>query len=81
MVNIKIFFRPHRLIMQFIFVEFWVTVDFTRCDINQGHWHFVFGTEVKQTDCSFQFNRYFSETPCIVRGRIDNASVESVSIC
>ena len=69
--------------MQFIFVEFWVTVDFTRCGVNHGDWHFVFGIEVKQTNCTFQFNRYFSETSCILRERIDNASVvflKSVSI-
>ena len=69
--------------MQFIFVEFWVTFDLTRCGVNDGHWHFVFGFEVKQTNCTFQFNRYFSETFCILRQRIDNASVailKSVSI-
>ena len=69
--------------MQFIFVEFWVTVDFTRCGVNHGHWHFVFGIEVKQTNCSFQFNRYFSETSRLLRERIDNASIaflKSVSI-
>ena len=69
--------------MQFIFVEFWVTFDLTRCGVNNGHWHFVFGTEVKQTNYTFHFNRYFSETSCILRERIDNASVaflKSVSI-
>ena len=38
---------------------------------------------VKQTDCTFQFNKYFSEKSCILTGRIDNASVafsKSVSI-
>ena len=34
-----------------------------------------FCIEVKQTDCTFQFNKYFSEKPCILRGRINNASV------
>ena len=69
--------------MQFIFVEFWVTIDFTRCGVNHGHWRFVFGIEVKQTNCTVQFNRYFSETFCILRERIDYASVaflKSVSI-
>ena len=61
--------------MQFIFVDFWVTVDFTRSGVNHGHWHFIFGIEVKQANCTFQFNRYFSETSCILRERIDNASV------
>ena len=69
--------------MQFIFVEFWVTVHFTRYGVNHEHWHFVFGIEVKQTNCTFQFNRYFSETSCNLRGRVDNVSVaflKSVSI-
>ena len=69
--------------MHFIFVEFWVTVDFMRYGVNHGHWHFVLGIEIKQTNCTFQFNRYFSEASCILRGRIDNASVvflKSVSI-
>ena len=69
--------------MQFIFVDFWVTVDFTRCGVNRGHRHFIFGIEVKQANWTFQFNRYFSETSCILRERIDNASVaflKSVSI-
>ena len=35
--------------MQFIFVEFWVTFDLTGCGVNHGHWHLVFGIEVKQT--------------------------------
>ena len=70
--------------MQLIFVEFWVTFDLMRCGVYHGHWHFVFGIEVKQTNCTFQFNRYFSETSGILRERIDNASVaflKSVSIC
>ena len=69
--------------MQFIFVEFWVTFDLTRFGVNQGHWHFVLGIEVKQTNCTFQFNGYFSETSCILREKIDNACVaflKSVSI-
>ena len=40
----------------------------------------VFAIEVKQIDCTFQFNNYFSEKSCILRGRIDNTSVVSVSI-
>ena len=48
--------------MQFIFVEFWLTLEFILYGFNKGHWHVVFGTEVKQTDCSFQFDKYFSET-------------------
>ena len=70
--------------MQFIYVEFWVTFDLTRCGVNHGHWHFVFGIGVQQTNCTFQFNRYVSETSCILRERIDYASVaflKSVSIC
>ena len=69
--------------MQFILVECWVPFDLTRCGVNHGHWHFVFGIEVKQTNCTFQFNRDFSTTSCILRERIDNASVaflKSVSI-
>ena len=69
--------------MQFIFVEFWVAVDFTRYGVNHGHCHFVFGIEVMQTNCTFQFNRYFSETSYYLRGRVDNVSVaffKSVSI-
>ena len=61
--------------MQFIFVEFWVTVDFTRCGVNHRHWHFVFGIEVKQTNCTFQFNRYSSETSSILGERIENTSI------
>ena len=61
--------------MQFIFVEFWVTVDITRCGVNHGHSHFIFVFEVKQTNCTFQFNGFFSETSCILRERIDNACV------
>ena len=71
--------------MLLIFVEFWVTFDLTRCGVNHGHWHFVFGIEVKQTNCTFQFNKYFSETSCNLRKRIDNARhsvafLKSVSI-
>ena len=36
---------------------------------------FFFCIEVKPTNCIFQFIRYFSETACILRGRVDNASV------
>ena len=61
--------------MQFIFVELWVTVDSTLYGVNHGHWHFVFGIKVKQTNCTFQFNRYFSETSCNLRGRVYNVSV------
>ena len=69
--------------MQLFFVDFWVTVDFMRYGVNHGHWHFGFGIEVKQTNCTFQFNRYFSDTSCILKRIIDNASVaflKSVSI-
>ena len=69
--------------MQFIFVEFWVIVVFTWYGVNHGHWHFVFGIEVKQTNCTFQSSRYFSETSCNPRGKVDNVSVaflKSVSI-
>ena len=65
--------------MQLIFVDFWITVDFMRYDVNHGHWHFGFGIDVKQTNCTFQFNRYFSETSLILRGIIDNASVAFLS--
>ena len=34
-----------------------------------------FGIEVQQTDCTFQFNKQFSEMTCYMRGKIDNASV------
>ena len=64
--------------MQFIFVEFcefWVTLDILLYEVNHGHWHFGFGIEVKQTDCTFQFNKYFLEKSSILRGKIDNASV------
>ena len=69
--------------MQLIFVYFWVTVDSMRYGVNHGHWHFGFGIELKQTNCTFQFNTYFSETSCILSRIIDNASVaflKSVSI-
>ena len=54
-----------------------------RYDVTHGHWHFGIGIEVQQTNFTFQFNRYFSETFFILRGIIDNASVaflKSVSI-
>ena len=38
----------------------------------------VFGIEVKQTDCTLQFNKYVSKKSCILKGRIDNASVAFV---
>ena len=69
--------------MQLFVVDFLVTVDFMRYSVNPGHCHFGFGIEVKLTYCTFQFNRLFSETSCILRGIIDNASVaflKSVSI-
>ena len=69
--------------MQFIFVEFWVALEIILYGINSGYWHFVFGIEIEQIDCTFQFNKYFSEKSCILRGGIDNASVaflKSVSI-
>ena len=47
--------------MQFVFVEFWVTLEIILYNSNHGQWHFNFGMEVKQTDCTFQFNKYFSE--------------------
>ena len=42
----------------------------------------LIGIEVKQTNCTFQFNKYFSETACTLRGRVDNADafLKSVSI-
>ena len=49
--------------MQFVFVEFWVTVDFTRCGVNHGHWHFVFGTEVKQLIVLFSSTDIFRKHP------------------
>ena len=61
--------------MQFTFVDFWAKVDCTWYGVNHGHWHFVFGIEVKQTKCAFQFNMYFSETSFNLRGRVDNVSV------
>ena len=69
--------------MQFIFVEFWVTLEIILYGVNHGYWHFVFGIEVKQTHCTVQFNKFFSEKSHILRGRIENASVaflKSVSI-
>ena len=36
----------------------------------------LIGIEVKPTDCTFQFNKYvLGKKPCILRGRINNASV------
>ena len=61
--------------MQFIFVEFWVTLEIILYGINHGNWHFIFGIEVKQTDCTVKSNKYFSEKSCILRGRIGNASI------
>ena len=64
--------------MQFIFVEFWVTLEIIMYGFNHRHWHFVFVIEVKQTDYTFQFNK-----SCFLRGRLDNAIVallKSVSI-
>ena len=72
--------------MQFIFVGFWLTPEIIRYDVKHGHRHLVLGIEVKQTHCTFQFNKYFKvfrKKSCILRGRIDNASVaflKSVSI-
>ena len=45
--------------MQFIFVEFWVTLEITLYD--HGYWHFVFGIEIKQIDCTIQLNKYVSK--------------------
>ena len=45
--------------MQFIFVEFLVALEIILYDVNRGHFHFVFGIEVEQTDSTFQFNKYF----------------------
>ena len=61
--------------MQFIFVDFGVTLEIILYGVNQWHWRFVFGIEVKQTNRTLQFNKCFSEKFCILRGRIDNASV------
>ena len=69
--------------MKFIFVDVWGTLENLLYDVNRKHWHFVFGTEVMQTDYSFQLYKYFPKTSYILRGRIDNASVaflKSVSI-
>ena len=57
MLDLKKCLRLHLPIMQFIFVEI------IRYGVNHGHWHFVFGIEVKQTDCIFQFNNYFRKNP------------------
>ena len=46
--------------MQFTFVEFWVTLEIILYGVIHGHGYFGFGADVKQTDCSFQFNKYFS---------------------
>ena len=45
--------------MYFIFVEFWVTLEIILYGVNHGHWHFIFGIEIKKTDCTFQFNNIF----------------------
>ena len=70
--------------MQFIFVEFLVALEIILYDVSRGHFHFVFGIEVEQTESTFQFKKnFFSEKSCILRQRIDNASVaflKSVSI-
>ena len=60
-MDLKKFFRPHWPILQFIFVEFWVALEIILGGVNHRHWHFIFGIEVQQTDCIFQFNRYFSK--------------------
>ena len=58
--------------MQFIFVEFWVTLEIILYVVNHGQWHFGFGIEVKQTDCTFQLNKNFrkKKKSCILRGSI-----------
>ena len=69
--------------MQFVFVEFWVTLKIILYCVSHRLWHFIFGIEVQQTDCTFQFNKIFSEKSCNLRVKIDNASVaflKSVSI-
>ena len=45
--------------MQFIFVEFRVTLEIILHSVNHGHWHFVFGIDVKQTDCTFSSSNVF----------------------
>ena len=40
--------------MKFIFVEISVTLEIILYGVNHGYLHFVFGIEVKQTDCTFQ---------------------------
>ena len=54
-------------------MEFWITLEIILFDVNHGHWYVGFGIEVKQTDYTFQLNKYFSEKFCFLRGRIDNA--------
>ena len=34
--------------MQFVFVEFWVSLEIILYGINHGLWHLVFGVEAKQ---------------------------------
>ena len=47
---------------------------FNRPMSSQGH-NLCTGIEVKQTDCTFQFNKHCSETSCILGERINNESV------
>ena len=61
--------------MQFVFVEFWVTLKIILYCVSHRLWHFIFCIEVQQTDCTFQFNNLFSEKSCNLRVKIDNASV------
>ena len=65
-------------VLQFIFVEFWPSLEIMRYGVN-----FFFCIDVNQTDCTFQFKKYFSGTTCVLSGGIDYASVaflKSVSI-
>ena len=61
--------------MQCVFVEFWITLEIILYDVYHGHRHFVFGIEVKPTYYTFHYNKRFSKKSCILRGRIDDASV------
>ena len=60
MLTLKTFFHPQPLTYHTIyFVAFWVMLEIIMYGVNHEHRHFVLGIEVKQTDCTFRFNRYF----------------------
>ena len=52
-----------------LFVEFWVMIKIMLYCMDTGSLFLV----LKQTDCTFRFNKYCSEKSCILRVRLKNA--------